>query len=364
MSPAKIDGKSLRIVFRQTDGPGFRLQPLQPKLPETVKTMPAALISITNGSLELTNVVLEGSPNSKAVTPEWLLQATNATIILDGCRLLGSEAEGSKQVGLIRWNTSLPVQGKVNAPALVVRDSYLTVAGCGIRSECGQGSLIFRNSILATRGDVLDLHPIRTDANALQPAVDAENVTFSATGSVVRFEAAAGPDAVTSPVRVFMEKCVFAPPLSFKAGEAARATLLDCVGPVLEQKQLEWWGASNGVARQVVHLVRKDDDQGTPSDERTGLSAWRKAWDKAKSVRFLSGDKGVYLAGELPVRWRELKPASFELHKGSQAATWGDGGKPIGANPKSIEDSSLVKKDDTAKPKVNPGVTNKKNVGF
>lgn len=361
MTPARIEGKSLRIVFRQTDGTNLKVQPLQPKAPETVKTMPPALISITNGTLELTNVVLEGSPNSKAVTPEWLVQSTNATVILDGCRLLGSEADGSKQLGLVQWNTSLPVQAKAEAPALVIRDSYLTGFGCGIRTQCGQGAVIFRNTILAIRGDALDLRPARA-GNALLSVVDAENVTFSATGAAVRFEAAPGTEAVTSPVRVFMEKCVYAPPLAFKAGESARATLLNCVGPVLEQKQLEWWGASNGVAKQVVHLVRQDDDQGGPSDERTGLSAWRKTWDKANSVRFLSGDKGVYLVGELPVRWRELKPASFELHKGSQAATWGDGGKPIGASPRAIEDSSLAKKDD--KPKVNPAGTNKKNVGF
>lgn len=364
MTPTRIEGKNLRIVFRQTDGTTLKMQPLQPKSTESARTMPSALISITNGMLELTNVVLEGSPNSKAITPEWLVQSTNSTVILDGCRLLGSEADGSKQIGLIHWNTSIPIQGRADSVSLVVRDCYLTGSGCGVRTECGHGNLIFRNTILAIRGDALDLRPIRA-GNALLPVVDAENVTISATGAAVRFQAAPGTEAVTSPVRLFMEKTVFAPPLAFKAGEATRATLLNCVGPVFEQKQLEWWGASNGIAKQVVYLLRQDDDQNAPSDERTGLSAWRKAWDKANSVRFLSGDKGVYLVGELPVRWRELKPGSFELHKGSQAATWGDGGRPIGANPRAIEDSSLVKKgEDSSKPKVNPAGANKKNVGF
>ena len=362
MTPASIEGKSLRIVFRQTEGTALKVQPSQPKS-DTAKNMPPALISITGGMLELTNAVLEGSPSAKAVTPESMIQATNSTVILDGCRLLGSEAEGSRLTGLIRWNTSLPLAGQKETPALVIRDCYLTVTGCVLRSECGQGAIILRNTILAVRGDALDIRPQRS-GTALLPVLDAENVTISATGAAVRFEAAPGSDAATSPVRLYTEKCVFAPPLAFKAGESARATLLNCVGPVLEQKQLDWWGASNGVARQVVYLVRQDQDQAAPADDRTGQGAWRKAWDKGNSIRFLSGDKGVYLTGELPVRWKELKPASFELHPSSLAATWGDGGRPIGANSRGIEDSSVVKKTEEPKPKMNPAGNNKKNVGF
>ena len=78
----------------------------------------------------------------------------------------------------------------------------------------------------------------------------------------------------------------------------------------------------------------------------------------------LTGDKGVYLAGELPVRWKDLKPSSFSLHKNSQAFSWADGGRAIGANTTAIEETSVAKKPgDSSKPNVPPNA-NKKNPGF
>jgi hypothetical protein len=361
MTPVKLDGKSVRIIFRQTEGTSLKLQPAPPKGADAGKVALPALIVITRGTLELTNAVLEGSANLKTA-PEWLIQATDATVILNGCRLLGPETDGSRQVGLIRWITAVPGEPAAEQPpALVIRECLLAGPGCGIRAECGQGPLIFRNTVIAVRGDAIDLRPLRT-GNALLPVLDAENLTVSATNAVIRFEAAPGKDPIETPMRLFLERCVFAPPLAFKAGEASAATLLLGVGPAIEQRQVEWWGASNGVARQVVHLIRRDGDGGPPSDERTGLTAWRKLWDKAGSLRMLTGDKGVYLAGELPVRWRDLKPTSFTIHRNAQAASWGDGGRSIGANTQSVEEASVAKRGDANKPNI-PTQT-KKNVGF
>lgn len=363
MSPARIDGKSLRIDFRQSDGASLRVQPLQPKTPDH-KSVPPALISITRGTLELTNAVLEGYANPKGTTPEWLLQSTDSTVILNGCRLLGSDSDASRHIGLIHWTTAVPGKTVAEPPALVIRDCYLAGMGCGVRADCGQGSLIFRNSVLAIRGDAIDLRPTRA-GKLLLPILDVEQLTISATKAAIRFEAAPGTEPVAAPVRLFVERTVFAPPLAFKAGEAASATMLQCVGPVIEQRQLEWWGATNGVARRVVHLVRREGDSATPTDDRTGLTAWKNLWDKASTIRMLTGDKGVYLAGELPVKWKDLKPESFDLHKSSQAATWADGGRPIGANTQAVEASSLAKKSgETSKPAVAPNVSTKKNVGF
>jgi len=360
MTPARIDGKSVRIVFRQADGLPLRIQPAQPKTGDGGKSA-SALIAITHGTLDLTNALLEGSPNSKGYNPDWLIQANDASIILNGCRLLGSEADGSKQLGLVRWITGPPAGGE--APALVVRDSLLAGSGSGVRVECAQGVLIFRNSILAIRGDAIDLRPVRVGSGLL-PILDVENVTISATAAAIRLEAAPGNDAVGSPMRLFVERSVFAPPLSFKAGEAAGATLLNCVGPVFEQKQVEWWGASNGVARQISFLIRRDGSPAAPVDDQTGLTAWRKLWDKAASIRFLTGDRGVYLAGELPIRWRDLKPLSFVLHKNSQATNWGEGGRPIGANPQAVEDATVIRKPGDATKPNSPVNQTKKNVGF
>jgi eukaryotic-like serine/threonine-protein kinase len=364
MSPARINGKSVRIVFQQTDGASLKIQPMQGKATDSGKST-AALISITDGMLELTNAVLEGWPTTKGSTPEWTIQSTNSTVVLNGCRLLGSESEASKQVGLIRWMTAGNGAPGSDVPALVIRDSFLACSGCGVRLEAARGYAILRNSILAIRGDALDLRPVRT-GSALLPVVDAEFVTFSATGAAIRFEAAPGTDVVSSPLRLYVERCAFAPPLVFKAGEGARATMLKCAGPVLDQKQLEWWGVSNGIAKQVGHLIHRDGDPDVPSDEKTGISAWRAMWDQGNSLRLLSGDRGVYLASELPNRWKELRPGSFEWHSASPAATWAEGGRPIGANARGVEESSVAKKagsPPTTKPGI-PPIQTKKNFGF
>ena len=371
MSPASVEGKSLRIVFHQIDGTPLRIQarPSDGKVAD-------AMFSISRGSLELTNAVLEGSAAAKQNTPPWLIAASEATLVLNGCRVQGSEADGPHQQGLIRWTAAAPAAAaSPDPPVLVCRDSYLTGFGCGIRVESGQGHIILRNSIIAIRGDGLnlgnglDLRPVRA-GDALLTAVDAEHVTFSTGGAAIRVSAAIGSDQpVSTPLRLFVERCAVVPPLVFKAGEGSSATLVRCEGPVLEQKQIEWWGSSNGVAKQVVHFLQRDGDS-TGASDKTGIAEWRQAWGKSNDMRLLVGEKGVYLAGELPIKWKDLRPNSFELHKSSQAATWAEG-KPIGANVRGVEEISLAKKappEPTTGSKVGtPGKTtpaNKKNVGF
>jgi len=365
MSPAKIEGKSVRIFFRQIDGTPLKLQA---KTSDGAAPDASALFSITRGSLELTNAVVEGSASVKASVPPWLIQASEASLILNGCRLQGSETDGPHQQGLIRWTTAAPATSTVDPPVLFCRDSYLTGFGCGIRVESGQGHIILRNSIVAIRGDGVDLRPVRA-GNALLTAVDAEHITFSTSGAAIRVQAAEGSDdPVSSPLRLFVERCAVVPPLVFKAGEAAEATLVKCAGPVLEQKQVEWWGVANGVAKQVVHFIHSEGDSSGASD-KTGVAVWRQTWGKPHDVRLLVGDKGVYLAGDLPNKWKDLRPGSFELHKSSQAATWAEG-KPIGANVRGVDEISVAKKSGpettTGAKAGTPGTTipNKKNVGF
>ncbi len=370
MSPAKIDGKSVRIVFRQSDGLPLKLQP---KTGEGKAPDAAALFSITRGTLELTNAVLEGSLTPKLSTPPWLIQSTDATVVLNGCRLQGSEVDGPHQQGLIRFTTSVQPSALPEPPLLFCRDSYLTGFCCGIRVEAGSGNVVLRNSILAMRGDALDLRPIRIGSE-LPTVIDADHVTFSASGAVVRVEAASGNEGpVTSPMRLFLDNCVIAPPLTFKQGEADGATLLKCVGPVLEQKQLDWWGFSNGVAKEVVRFLHREPES-PDAAAQGGLAAWRQTWGKSNDIKLLTGDRGVYLVRVLPNKWKDLRPTSFELDKSSQAATWAAGGKPIGANLRGVEESSVAKKAGAepavskpttagTKPAPTPPTT-KKNVGF
>ena len=301
------------------------------------------MFSVSGGSLELTNAPMEGWPVAKPGSPPWLIEASDSTLILNGCRLQGSDADGPHQQGLVRWTTAAPDSPNPSPPLLVCLDSFLASFGCGIRVEAGQGNVIVKNTIVAIRGDGLDLRPVRAEG-MLRAALVAEQVTFSCTGAAIRVQAAVGSDeVVTSPMRLFVERCAVVPPLVFKAGEAANATFLKTAGPVIEQKQIEWCGTSNGVAAQVVHFLHRDGDPQLASDT-TGVAAWRQVWNAVNDERLLVGDKGVYLAGNLPGKWKELRPVSFELHNVSQAATWAEGGKPIGADVRVVDGASLAKK--------------------
>ena len=189
-------------------------------------------------------------------------------------------------------------------------------------------------------------------------------------------QAAAGSDEpASSPLRLFLDNCAMVPPLVFKPGEADAATLLECAGPVLEQQQLEWWGLSNGVAKQVVRFLHREPESSDVATQ-SSLAGWRQTWSKSNDIKLLTGDRGVYLVRELPNKWKDLRASSFELDKASQAATWASGGKPIGANIRGVEEATIVKKAgvEATAPKVPvasgktaPPVTNpntKKNVGF
>lgn len=348
MTPARLESKSARIIFRQGDGPPLRIQ-------HNGKTASSALISVTNGSLELTNGTFEHITGAKAT--DWLVQSADSTLVLNGCRFQGVEQDAGKPAGLVTWTT--PAARRDGDVTLVIRESFLAGAGTGLHLECGRGTIILRNSIIAIRGNAIDLHPLRSET----PSVfDADQVTLSATQSAIRISAPPGDAPGPTPVRMFVERTAIAPPLSFRTGDHSLATVLECVGPVTLPQVVDWWGASNGVARQVPHMVRTAGDTGSPADARTGLSAWKGIWGKGHDIRLLTGDKGVYLAGELPIRWRDLKPSTFALHANSQASTWAEGGRAIGANAQTVEEASLARKAEA--PKVTPAVNSKKNVGF
>lgn len=350
MSPAKISGKSLRIVFLQGDGP---LLKLQPKIPDQ-KAKPdfVGLFNIENGSLDLQSGILEASQSVKGAAPPWLISAKNASVIIRGCQLNGPLLQDLEQhQGLIQWTTTAttPPAAGAELPFLSVNDSLLLSTGVGIRAECSQGNVFVRNSIVAVRGSGLGIVPVRTN-NKLLANIDLQHVTFSATKAAIRIEAAAGAEEFPSPMRLYIDYCAVVSPLAFKSDEAAEAAVAECVGPVREQKQIEWWGTSNGIAKEVRVFLRQ-----SKSDPITSLADWNAAWGEAHVVRMLTGTKGVQLNLALPTKWLSLKAASFALDPKSAGATWADGGGPVGANFHEIEDAMASKKTATD---TKPGAAN------
>ena len=369
MQPARILGKSLRVVFRQADGPPLKIQP---KIQDAKsRTENPGLFTIEKGTLELQSASLEApqTPKVGAATP-WLIYARNANVILRGCQLSGPTLQDLDQhQGLIQWSTiapSAPITG-IEPNFLSINDSFLMSTGVGIRLQTATGRLFLRNSIIAVRGYGIDLQPIRTGTNLL-PIVDLEHTTFSTTKAAIRIEAPTGSDHITSPMRIFADSCAFVAPLEFKPGETSDSTIVECVGPVIEQKQVEWWGTSNGFTKDVKSLLLQSGKEPVST-----ASAWATTWGEPNDVRLLTVSKGVNLNKALPNKWILLKPYSFLLDPNSPGATWAEGGRPIGADIRSIEESIVAKKASNdkqpmngqiTKPGTQPSVGGKKNVGF
>jgi hypothetical protein len=346
MLPARILGKSVRIVFRQGDGAPLRIQP---KVSEVKgKLDHPALFSVEKGTLELQSAVIEATQTAKAGTPPWIVYARNSNVILKGCQLSGPMQQDLPQFqGLITWSTtgSDAAASRVDSPVLSVNDSVLMSTGVGIRFQSAEGNLFLQNCIVAIRGYGIDLQPIRTGTRLLA-VVDLQHVSLSASKAAFRVEAVTGDETIDSPMRLFVENCAVVPPLEFKPGETAESTVIECAGPAISKKQIEWWGTSNGFAKELKSLIRESGN-----DPVNSTSGWHALWGESRDMRLLTGPKGVHLKAGLPNKWTSLKPISFLLDPTSAGATWAEGGRPVGADVRAIEElASALKATSETKP--------------
>ena len=372
MLPAKIKEKSVRIVFKSGDGPQLKLQP---KILNEFKANPdtPGLFTVENGQLEMHSALIEASQSTRGSPPPWLIHSRNSTVILRGCLLGGPAAqELESHQGLIAWSTTTakPPATAVEPEYLSLSDSLLMSSGTGIRFQTASGRLFLRNCIVAIRGNGLDLQPFRTDASLL-PTVDLQHVTFSTSKAAIRIEAATGSDEIVSPMQIFTDFSAIVQPLEIKPGDADQSTVIDCAGPVLAQKQIEWWGHSNGFAKELKSLIRQSD-----ASPLTSVEQWHKTWGEASDYRLLTGSKGIQLGSSLPNKWTNMKATSFLLSPNSIGATWADNGRPVGADIRAIEETFLAKKgtpdmktgSTTTPPKPGTGTqpppNTKKNIGF
>jgi len=371
MTPAKISGRSLRISAVRGDGPPLKLQPKVPD--QKAKPDSLGLFNLDSAQLDLQGVTLEAIQTVKGAAPPWMINAKNSNVILRGCQLNGPLQQDLEQhQGLIQWTTSGTGQSTAGTevPFLSINDCLLLSTGDGIRAECVQGQIFLRNSIIAVRGNGINLLPIRAD-NKLLAVLDLEHVTFSTSKAAIRLDSMAGPEPASAPVRVYAEYCAVVPPLEFKAGDATDAAAVEFAGPVLEQRQVEWWGTSNGIAKEIKTFVRQSN--AVPINS---VVNWQKTWGEANDIRLLTGSKGVQLNNLLPNKWINLKPVSFALDSNCIGATWAQGGFPVGADTRVVDDALMGKKivkdvkstsstGSTQQPTQPPtGGNSKKNPGF
>ncbi|MDZ4688237.1 MAG: hypothetical protein SH850_24450, partial [Planctomycetaceae bacterium] len=265
MTPVTLSGRSVKIVFRQTDPD----KPLRLVVKEPAK--PAdGLFQVRDGSLELEGLrwqVLEVKPS----TPKWLVSAVDSRVVIRDCELLGPEAATTPFEGVIRFEATAE---QANRPQLGLFDSYLHAPGTLIRVEASDAGVFLNNCVLAARGVAIDSRP-RAIGERLPLTFDLTNCTLSAQNTVVRATGAtslSGPAAW--PSRWFVDNCVFAPPIELRAGDASTPTVLTFVGPVVERREIEWWGRSNGAAREIKYWLRPEGS--LPAADKSNHDAWVK----------------------------------------------------------------------------------------
>jgi hypothetical protein len=212
---------------------------------------------------------------------------------------------------------------------VALRECFVVGGVTLIETEPRHRGLFIRDSVLVSLEDALQVQ-LRGNDPEVGGTIDLETSTISVAGNVLKVQSAPTSAAVSRPLTVFADRCVFAPPL--RAGsQKSPPALMSAAGPALEQKQLRWWENHCGYAADVPYFLREDGNSGGPG-ERAQL--WHSRWGDASVIAPLTGPQGVMLANDLPSRPEErskLEPANFTLLEASRAATWDGGLRPIGA---------------------------------
>ena len=326
-SPITIANAWIRIRFDQSQGP-FTLAPRSASTPKDGHD--DAFLTVINGGVELVGVNLVSGTESR-VLPRWMIQINNGDLSLKNCRIQGPMIGTTRMKGVVQWLRPEPMRAerpfRVSREGyLAVVDSFLSGSGLLIEADLRKRALYLRNSVLAARDDLLTINLAGTDP-VLAGTVDIEQCTLSATESLFHVLPAGLTGPAQKPVEIFVDRCVFAPPMRM-GSQRPKPTLLVTTPAALEQNQVSWWERRTGYAPDVTTYLR--DPTATAADQKFE-TAWLDRWGAGSVQKPLVGPGGVILKSELPEDRTRLEPVHFVLDKTAKAATWDDG-RPIGAD--------------------------------
>lgn len=327
-TPVVVKGKSLRIEFKTT---GEAPLVMGPRKSTTMKDDEAMFI-VEGGSLELIDGTFRFPNTASEPVPQYFLAVYDGDFTLKGCQVTGQTLDvSSKFVGLIRWKRTQAETKDLTQPAernsgLIVNSALLTTRRL-LDADMRQRTLLLRNSLFASIGDLFDLN-----VNGFEPRIgatlDARWCTFGAGGKFL-FQVRGTKDAekTTRPFSAFFENSIFLP-LTELSGSTSTPTLLALGDRVLSNQQLAWWDHSNGYASTLTQLVRTGDaasksNQSFPAD-------WNPLWGAGHVERTLSANGAVRLTAKFPHR-SKITPKDFVLAADCQAKTWGDNQTSLGA---------------------------------
>ncbi len=323
MSPVQLNGRHLRLVFQQADGAPLKI------VPKDAGKDVEALIRIEKGSIEIEDLRYQ-PPEPRSTLPAWLLSAVDSQVVLRQCEFIGPEKLTAPFLGAVKFSTAATASAQ--PPTLSIMQCLMQSPGTMFRVEGGAAAVFIRNSVLASRGTLLDVRPVAVQ-NALPVSIDIVQSTLSATDTVFhQLVTVISRPPTSNGVQYFVENCVFGPPFSTRPGDASMPTLMTLSGSVRDQQQLVWWGQANGVSREYRTLL-KTVNPDAPSV--TEAAAWSAVWGEGHDLQLLAVADGIIPQEPLPTRRESLKTSSYTLHPACKATTWADG-HAIGAITKAL----------------------------
>ena len=336
-----VEGECLQLHFLQDSDDAVVLIPRSgtPRLKTAGGQMlDDALITVINGSLEITDARIGISSYEQFGTvtlPRWFVQVVNGNLSLRHCRIKGPSGASSRNRGLVRW-TQLPVErkaepteGAYDQQALIV-DSFLSCDQTLVNADARRRAFFMHNCV-AVGNPVLALN-ITGSEPAIDGAVDMQRSTFCSLESVIVMRASPFGTPATSPLRIFSNHCVVAPP--YKLGETThQSALLRYGAPVIDERQVIWHEYFNAYAAATQFCLRESSAKSPPVVQP--FSDWMQTQGVEQFSSPLLEPDGIRLTAELQRRDR-IRAQDLALDSGCAAADGGDDGTALGADIQKI----------------------------
>ncbi len=325
MTPVELKGKSLRIEFKQTGEAPLVLAPRK-KEDEAMFVVEGGALEIVDGSFRFPNT-------SREAMPHYFLSVYDGNFALRRCQVIGQTLDGtSKFTGLIRWKRSAVESKDRTQPSernsgLIV-DSALLTSGQLCEADLRNRTLLLRNSLFASVGELFDLNVQGFDSR-IGATLDARWCTFGAGGKYVfNVRGTKEAEKTTRPLNVFLENSVVLS-LTDLSGAPGSPVLLSCREHVLSNQQLAWWDQVNGYAAPWSQIVRPADSP--PKGPQSFDADWKPLWGAERIERPLTTNGGVRLKAKLPHR-SKVSASDFTLASDCPATTWGPNQTSLGVD--------------------------------
>lgn len=329
MTPIEVKHKSLRIEFRHTGEAPLVLEPQK----STKTKDDEAMFIVEGGSLELVDGQFQFPNGSSTSMPGHFLSVHDGNFSLRRCQVIGQMLDGTSGFqGLIRWKRLTAEPGDLANPAErnsgVIVDSALLTSGKLLDADLRHRTLILRNSLFASVGDLFDLN-VQGFSPKIGGTLDARWCTFGAGGKFLfQVRGAKEAEKTTKPLSVFMQHSVLLS-LTDLSGATASPVLLSARDFVLTKQQVAWWDHGNGYTAPWTQFIRAADT--SAAGPQTFDNHWRKQWGDAHVMNSLSANGDVRLAAKLPHR-SKVGPRDFLLASNCPATTWGPNQTSLGVD--------------------------------